>query len=71
MTGTINAHTPGSGTVFLGFFNNGNGGYPQNNSLGLYLDGQNTFTNVYMRAVTGTASMPAHGRIPPSPLIPT
>src|SRR5687767_14656018 len=54
MTGTLNPHTPGGGTIFLGFFNNANGGHPQNNSLGLYLDGQNTFTNAYIRATSGT-----------------
>ena len=50
MTGTLNPQTPNSGSIFLGFFNSGSGGDPQNNSLGLYLDGQGSLTDVYTRA---------------------
>jgi hypothetical protein len=56
MTGALNPHTPGGGTIFIGFFNNTNFGYPQNNTLGLYLDGQNTFTNAYIRAVNSAGT---------------
>jgi hypothetical protein len=56
MTGTFNPQTPNSGTIFLGFFNTGNGGYPPSNTLGLHLDGGGGGTDVYTRAINSAGS---------------
>ena len=56
MTGTFNPQSPGSGTIFLGFFNTGNAGYPPSNTLGLHLDGNAGATDVYTRAINSSGN---------------